>query len=148
MLLVAIVWLQRSAATLGSLDGASALARYQRIGDLVRHSQRTIMLTYDYGMPIRYHAHVTGPTWPSTGDLTAADLGAGAGAAEHSAWSSGISAEQRYHEFYEPEEPDYFLITDFESLDEQTDLKPFLDATFHRLVDDDGLLIYDLRPNR
>jgi hypothetical protein len=147
MLLVAAVWLQRSAATLGRLDRSSELARFQRIGELVRHSQRTIMLTHDYGMPVRYHAHVTGPTWPSTGDLTAADLGAGAGAAEGSAWSSGISAEQRYHQFYGPEEPEYFLITDFESLHEQADLKRFLDATFDRLIEDDGFLIYDLRSN-
>jgi hypothetical protein len=145
MMFVAMMWLRRSATTLGSHDRSSELAAYQRIGDLLRHSQRTIMLTHDYGMPVRYHGHLTGPTWPSAADLTAADLGAGAGAAEHSAWSGGISAEQRYHEFYEPEKPEYFLITDFDSFHEQRDLKPFLDATFERLAEDDGFLIYDLR---
>ena len=148
MLLTAVVWLQRSATTLRSRDRSSELVMFQRIGDLLQHSRRTIMLTYDYGMPIRYHGRVTGPTWPSAGDLTAGDLGAGAGAAEDSAWSSGVSAEQRYREFYGPSDPEYFLITDFESFHEQSDLQPFLDATFERLTEQDGFLVYDLRRKR
>lgn len=146
MLLTAAVWLQRSAKTIKSLDRSSDLATYERIGNLVRHSEHTIMLAYDYGMPLRYHGHVTGPTWPSAGDLSAAQLGAGAGAAEDSEWSSDVpSAEQRYHEFYAPRAPEYFLITDFESFREQPDLKRFLDATFERLAEEDGYIIYDLR---
>lgn len=146
MLLTAAVWLQRSAKTIGTVDRSSDLATYQRIGNLVRHSQHTIMLAYDYGMPIRYHGHVTGPTWPSADDLSAAQLGAGAGAAADSAWSSGVpSAEQRYNEFYGPRAPEYFLITDFESFRKQPDLKRFLDATFERLTENDGYIIYDLR---
>jgi hypothetical protein len=113
---------------------------------MLRHSQRTIMLSHDYGMPIRYHGHLTGPTWPSAGDLSAAELGAGAGAADDSAWSNDVnSAEQRFNEFYSERGPEYFLVTDFESFDEQPDLKRFLDAKFDRLAEDDGFLIYDLR---
>jgi 4-amino-4-deoxy-L-arabinose transferase-like glycosyltransferase len=146
MLVIAALWLQQSANTLRTLDRSSELATYQRIGDLLHHSRQTIMLTYDYGMPIRYHGHVTGPSWPSAGDLSAAQLGAGAGAAADSAWSSDVpSAEQRYDKFYRPHAPEYFLITDFKSLGEQPDLKRFLDATFARLAADDRFLIYDLR---
>jgi hypothetical protein len=146
MLLAAAVWLQRSVKTLRTLDRSANLATYQRIGDLLHHSQRTIMLAHDYGMPIRYHGQVTGPTWPSAGDLSAARLGAGAGAAADSAWSSDIrSAEQRYNEFYRPRAPEYFLITDFESFHQQPDLQRFLDATFERLTADDEFLIYELR---
>jgi hypothetical protein len=112
----------------------------------VQHSQRTIMLTYDYGMPIRYHGHVGGPSWPSAGDLSAAELGAGAGAAEDSAWSNNVqSAEQRYNRYYKSHAPEYFLITDLASLRKQPDLQQFLDATFERLADENGFLIYDLR---
>jgi DNA-binding transcriptional LysR family regulator len=132
--------------TIRALDRSADLATYQRIGDLLHHSQRTIMLSHDYGMPIRYHGHVTGPSWPSAGDLSAARLGAGAGAATDSAWSSDVpSAEQRYNEFYRSRAPEYFLITDFESFEQQPDLKRFLDATFQRLAEGDGFLIYDLR---
>lgn len=145
MLLTAALWLQRSAKTLGALDGPAALATYERIGRELRHSQRAIMLAYDYGMPLRYHGHVTGPSWPSAGDLSAADLGAGAGASDESAWSSGVAAERRYQEFYAEREPEYFLITDFESLHAQPGLQAFLDATFERRADDDKFLIYDLR---
>jgi hypothetical protein len=107
------------------------------------------MLAHDYGMPIRYHGQVTGPTWPSTGDLNAAELGAGAGAADDSEWSNDAgSAERRYEEFYGPREPDYFLITDFESFESQPDLQRFLDATFTRLAEDHGFLIYDLRQKK
>lgn len=146
MLLTATIWLQRSAHTLVARDRSSELATYQRIGALLHHSPRTIMLAQDYGMPIRYHGQVTGPTWPATGDLSAARLGAGAGAADDSAWSSDInSAERRYDEFYESKTPEYFLITDFDSFRDQPDLRRFLDARFHRLAEGDGFLIYDLR---
>ncbi len=55
------------------------------------------------------------------------------------------SAEQRYNEFYRDRAPEYILITDFESFDEQPDLKRFLDATFTRLAEDDRFVVYDLR---
>jgi hypothetical protein len=149
MLVAGAVWLQRSAQTLRTLDRSSALARYQRIGNLLQHSQHTIMLANDYGMPLRYHGLVAGPTWPSAGDLAAAELGAGAGAAADSAWSNEVhSAEQRYNEFYRPRAPEYFLITDFESFRKQPDLQRFLDTTFARLAEGDGFLIYDLRRSR
>jgi hypothetical protein len=146
MLVAAGVWVERSVRTLGAADRSADLATYQRIGDLLQHSQRTIMLAHDYGMPLRYHGHVTGPSWPSAGDLWAAELGAGAGAADDSAWSSDAgSAEQRYEEFYKERGPEFFLITDFESFRKQPDLQRFLDATFERLTEGDGFLIYDLR---
>jgi len=146
MLVVSALWLQQSAQTLRNLDRSADLATYERIGSLVQHSQRTIMLTYDYGMPIRYHGHVAGPSWPSAGDLSAAELGAGAGAAEDSAWSNDVqSAEQRYNKFYKSEAPEYFLITDLPSFRKQPELQQFLDATFERLADENGFLIYDLR---
>ncbi len=145
MLLTATMWLQRSMTTIRELDRSADLATYERIGNLLHHSQRTIMLAHDYGMPLRYHGHLTGPEWPSSGDLSAARLGAGAGAATDSAWSSDVpSAEQRYNEFYRSHAPEYFLITDFESFDQQPDLQRFLDATFQRLAEGDGFLVYDL----
>ena len=71
-----------------------------------------------------------------------------AGAAPDSAWSGGVSSsQQRYDEFYRPRAPEYFLVTDFESLEEQPDLRPWLDATFKLLVEDDSFLVYDLRQN-
>ncbi len=146
MLLTTMVWLQRSMTTIRALDRSADLATYERIGNLLHHSQRTIMLAHDYGMPIRYHGHLTGPSWPSAGDLSAARLGAGAGAATDSAWSNDVpSAEQRYNEFYRSRAPEYFLITDFESFHEQPDLQRFLDTSFQRLAEGDGFLIYDLR---
>ncbi len=146
MLVIAAMWLQRSATTIKSLDGSAELAKYERIGNLLQHSERTIMLAYDYGMPIRYHGHVTGPSWPSAGDLSAAQLGAGAGAAADSAWSNDVhSAEERFNHFYKSRAPEYFLITDFESFRKQPDLKQFLDANFQRLAEGEGFLIYDLR---
>ena len=147
MLLTAGVWLQRSAKTLEARDGSAKLAVYERIGNLLHHSQRTIMLAHDYGMPLRYHGHLTGPSWPSAGDLAAAELGAGAGAADDSAWSSDVSsAERRFNEFYKDRSPEYFLITDFDSFAEQPDLKEFLDTKFVQLAHEDDFIIYDLRP--
>ena len=106
------------------------------------------MLAYDYGFPLRYHGHIGGPSWPSAGDLSAAGLGAGAGAAADSAWSGDVaSAQQRYDEFYRPRAPEYFLVTDFESFQEQPDLKRWLDATYKLLIEDESFLVYDLRQN-
>lgn len=78
---MAVVWLWQSASTIKARDKSAELVTYARIGDLPQHSQKAIMLD---GMPIRYHGHVTGPTWQSTGDLTAAELGTGAAAADDS----------------------------------------------------------------
>src|SRR5262249_41135859 len=50
MLVTAAVWLQRSVRTLGARDRSVDLAMYARIGELVHHSARTIMLDRDYGM--------------------------------------------------------------------------------------------------
>jgi hypothetical protein len=132
---------------LRSRDGSTEVATYERIGEVVRHSTRTVLLAYDYGAPLRYHGQLTGPTWPSADDLRAARLGAGAGASEDTAWSNGLSAEARYDRFYRPRRPDYFVITDFESLSAQPDLKPFLDANYRRLAEGAGYLVFDLRDN-
>jgi dolichyl-phosphate-mannose-protein mannosyltransferase len=146
VLVTAAIWVQRSMRTLRDFDRSTEVAIYQRIGDIVRHSQHTIMLAHDYGLPIRYHGHVTGPSWPSAGDLSAAELGAGAGAAEDSAWSSDLpSAEQRFDKFYAADGPEFFLITDFESFGQQPDLRQWLDVRFERIAEEAGFLIYDLR---
>jgi hypothetical protein len=145
VLMIAAVWVQRSARELRSRNGSADVVMYERIGAILRHSPRTVLLAYDYGAPLRYHGQLTGPTWPSADDLVASTLGAGAGAAEDSAWSNGLSAQARYDRFYRPRRPDYFLITDFESLAAQSDLKPFLEANFPRLAEGPGYLIFDLR---
>jgi len=58
------------------------------------------------------------------------------------------STEQRYNRFYKSEAPEYFMITDLPSFRQQPDLQQFLDATFPRLADENGFLIYDLRRPR
>lgn len=46
----------------------ATVALYRHIGALVHHSDAVLMLSYDYGYDIRYHAEVSGVSWPEGKD--------------------------------------------------------------------------------
>jgi hypothetical protein len=145
VVVLAVVWLQQSLEEIRRRDRSAEVEIYERIGALVSHSRRTVLLAYDYGSPLRYHGHFAGRVWPSRDDLFASSVGAGSGGGQ-GAWSSDVpNAQQRFEEFYLPHSPEYFIITDFDSFDAQPDLKQFLDSNFRQMVADHAFTIYDLR---
>jgi hypothetical protein len=107
----------------------------KEIGDAVGHSSKTIFLDYAYGKPLRYHGELSGYNWPNAGDFRSYVL-------------SGIpvlSAEERFKTECLKNSPEYFIVTDFRSLQQQPDLQKFLVQNFPLLVKNPNYLIFDLR---
>lgn len=111
------------------------IATREAIGAAVAHSTRTIYLAGDYGVPLEYHGLLAGRAWPLQSDLEWEGL---VGRPER-------TAEERYRQDFASDEPEYFVIEDFEELEGQSDLLMLLEA-FPVLAEGDGYRIYDLRP--
>lgn len=121
----------------------------QEIGEIVGHSTNTIFLTSDdYGNSLLYHGELSGIDWPTSSVLQA--------------WGKRgiqqeLNAEERFKrgvigcdwiwESQTPKNysPEYFIVTDFQELEEQADLKDFLARNFPIVVKNDDYLIFDLR---
>jgi hypothetical protein len=99
------------------VPGAAAwLERYREIGQICDHDTRVLFLDPEYGYPLMYHAEVAGDTWPGQDDLAAEALGGG----------ETISADERFDRDYAGLKPNYFVVTDLDSLEGQPDLQRLL----------------------
>jgi hypothetical protein len=99
------------------VPGAAAeLERYREIGEITDHDTRVLFLDLEYGYPLMYHAEVSGDTWPGSDDLNAEALDG----------RPAINANTRFARDYEGFKPNYFVITDLDSLDAQPDLQALL----------------------
>lgn len=126
-------------------DGARReIAVYERVGEIVSHDTRTVMLARGYGAALSYHGHLAGWAWPSAGDLSV--NGALPSSSELPEWARAhVAAEARYQGSYADQSPSYFVITDLESLETQPDLQGFLRNRFRLVAAGPGYFIYDLR---
>jgi len=107
----------------------------KEIGDTVGHSTKSIFLAYDYAKPLRYHGELSGFNWPNAGDFRSYAF-------------SGVpilSAEERFSKVCLKDSPEYFIVTDFRSFQQQPDLQKFLIQNFPILVKNSNYLIFDLR---
>lgn len=110
---------------------AAEVRKLERIGRLVGHSDRVVILDPLVGLPLRYHGQVAGRNWPHRGIVE----GAGAPA---------LPAEERFRADFLRRAPTHFIVTDYTELDAQPDLKRLLDR--HPVVARElGFTIYDLR---
>ncbi len=107
----------------------------QEIGDVIRHSTKTILLTSFYMSPFKYHGELAGEPWPSAGDFTAYRLRG----------EPIPSAQERFNAQFLKHNPEFFIITDFNELMRQTDLKNFLVQNFSILAQNPNYVIFDLR---
>lgn len=111
-------------------------ARYERIGQIVGHSQRVLSLDETYGLALNYHGYMGTIHWPDSGDLAMAALTGG----------RVVTAEERLR----AEAADFFVSTSRAQFDFQPDLKPALERR-HPLLERDGepdrwhFVVYDLR---
>lgn len=106
----------------------------QEIGSLVEHSTETIYLSPNYGAYLKYYGEIAGYNWPTRWDFYAALV---AGKPEK-------SVEQRFNDITSLYPTRYFIITDFEEYEVQTDLADYLESNFALLKQTPDYLIYDL----
>ena len=88
-------------------------------------------LTQDYGQRLNYWGWQNAEIWPNSGDIDYHEL---RGASFNSSTNFARMTSGK----------DFFLVTDFQELDRQPDLKKSLSA-FPVSVQGDSYIIYDLR---
>lgn len=105
------------------------------IGEKVKHSTKTIFLSYAFGKPLQYHGWIAGQKWPR---------------------SSAIATGKRYsHDFsqsgpvllekvFNKAKPEYFIVTDLRDLEKQPALARHLEATYPVFARGEGFVIYDI----
>ncbi len=105
-------------------------AMWAQIGQEIQ-DKSVVGLVQDYGARLEYWGWRTIPTWPYTGDFTAMDNR-----------NVQFSFDKVFNDY--AARKDYFLVTDFDELNNQPQLKAHL-ARFPIYLEGDGYKIYDLR---
>lgn len=131
-------WLERGYMKTLYSDFSDTVSTAKEIGRIVNHSSRTIILSQNSGFPIKYHGEIAGEAWPSTGDFHAFQK-------IHKTPVAKANIAEYFNKICDNKAPEYFIITDFEELAAQSDLKKHLDSNFPILARDTKFLIYDLR---
>jgi len=117
--------------TLKSVDYRPQAAMWAEIGDTLGHGSDVVALTQDYGQRLNYWGWQNAEIWPNSGDIDYHEL---RGASFNSSTNFARMTSGK----------DFFLVTDFQELDRQTDLKNSL-AVFPVYAQGNGYMIYDLR---
>lgn len=94
--------------------------------------KRVVALTQDYGSRLEYWGWKTVATWPYIGDINYIDVRGGS-----------FSFDELFNEF--SSRRDYFLVTDFDELDRQLELKNKLFTSYQIDAQGDGYVIFNLR---
>jgi len=122
-------------AQIANPDWQQDVAIKREIGAAADHSVRTVFLSADYGTPLEYHGMIAGFPWPLVSDLEW----------ERLAGIQVLGAEERFVRWFEPRQPEFFIIEDFSQLAEQPDLQLFLGQHFPVAKQTEDYVIYDLR---
>jgi hypothetical protein len=109
------------------------VAIQREIGVDVRHSQKTIFLSGDYGVPLEYHGLLCGRSWPLGSDLEW----------ERLVGRPPLSAEERFARRYAGRAPEYFIVEDAGEFARQPDLQQFL-SRFPIVAQNDEYVIFAL----
>lgn len=125
-------------------DFAKEVKIAEEIGEIVKHSDNTILLTPYYGRTISYHGWLSGLPWPITFSLEGRKE-RGLDIPPEGELFNARYFTIRTHGKYIKYRPDFFIITAFNELETQVDLKNFLHSNFPVLAKTKYYLIYDLR---
>jgi len=123
-----VVWNIRN--EMKAVDYRPDAVMWTQIGEEVK-DKSVIALIQDYGSRLEYWGWRTVPTWPYVGDLVYLNVRDG-----------NFSFEELFMEYSSKKE--FFLVTDFDELERQPELKQRL-HTFPVYLEGDGFLIFDLR---
>ena len=122
------VWSVRN--QMKDVDYRPQAAMFSELGDKL-DDEKIVALTQDYGARLEYWSLISTFTWPYVGDLTYVNLR-----------GDDFSFDALFEE--QSSKKDFFLVTDFDELDRQPQLKERLSA-FPVYMQGDGFVIYDLR---
>lgn len=112
----------------------AGIEQAELIGDLVSHSTRAITMAVAYGSPLQYHGEFAGPSWPNSGDMRLAALQGQERSSSRQLLDSLARAGN-----------EWFVITDFDELVRQPEVRALLDDHARLAAEGDGYAIYDLR---
>jgi len=116
--------------TLKLVDYRSQAALWAEIGDKLEHGSGVVALTQDYGQRLNYWGWQNAEIWPNSDDIDYHEL---RGASFNSTTNFAKMTSGK----------NYFLVTDFQELDRQPDLKKSL-SVFPIYAQSDGYVIYAL----
>jgi len=126
--LLVTIWDARN--QMKSVDYRPQAAMWAQIGDTLGHGKGVVALTQDYGSRLAYWGWQNASIWPNSGDIDYHDV-------------RGASFDFKRTFDNLTKNKDYFLVTDFEELNRQPDLRNQL-AAYPIFQQGDGYIIYDL----
>ena len=128
-----------SVQALGKLpDYQPEIILNEDVGRVVGHSTRTIFLAPHDGKPLMYYGKLSGRYWPYWFDIR-----------DETLWGvTHLSPRERLAALGDGIEPEYFIVTDLVELENQSNLKQYLDENYPVLIKDSRFVIYrlDARP--
>lgn len=127
--LLSNVWNVRN--QLKGVDYRPEAVMWAEVGEQLT-DKRVVALTQDYGSRLEYWGWKTVATWPYVGDINYIDARGGK-----------FSFDEFFNEY--SSRRDYFLVTDFDELDRQPELKNKLFTSYRIDAQGDGYVIFDLR---
>jgi hypothetical protein len=110
-----------------------AIAR--EIGEKTGHSINAVVLSDDYGKPLRYYGELAGVNWPHRYDFVHSEA----------CGMSLMGVEERYRLLSVARQIDYFIVTDLQELEAQENLKRLLTERYSNLAKNTDYAIFDLR---
>ncbi len=115
------------------VDYRPQAAIYEKVAELVGRKSSVVALTDDYGFRLAYWGWMNAQVWPSYGDLDFRQAVSGTTRSFQQLFKTYTSGK------------DYFVITWFEELDFQPELRQRLYSTYPIYAQGDGYVIFDLK---
>jgi hypothetical protein len=131
MLLAVLISVWNVRNEMKAVDYRPQAALWAEIGDKLGHGNNVIALTQDYGDRLAYWGWQDALIWPNSGDID-----------YHTARGGNVNLAERFDSVTYGNA--YFLVTDFDELNRQPDLKRQL-ASFAVYAQAPGYTIYDLQ---
>lgn len=128
--LLSVVWDVRN--QMKAVDYRPEAATWAEIGGQFDEDARIVALTQDYGSRLQYWGWRTAAVWPYVGDVNYVDVRGGK-----------FSFENLFNTY--SSQRDFFLVTDFNEFERQSELKERLFASYPVYVQGNDFLIFDLQ---
>jgi hypothetical protein len=128
--LFSVLWDVRN--QMKAMDYRPEAAMWLEIGDHFDGSARIIALTQDYGSRLQYWGWQTVSTWPYVGDAGYANI------------RGGVFTFDDLFDRY-ASKMSYFLVTDFEEFNKQSELQERLSTSYPVYWEGNGFVIFDLK---
>jgi 4-amino-4-deoxy-L-arabinose transferase-like glycosyltransferase len=122
-------------------DYGARASIYQKIGEIVDHSPRTIVSAPDFGYPLLYYGRLDGEYWPSPGMVAwwrSRDR-----ATSH--LEGATNRRELFDRWYSEDSPEYFIIIKSEDWRRDKRLRRLLLRHFPKVTTDKYYLVFDLR---